>query len=364
MLLRILAIVLMGAIVGPSAFGADVAGASNTSAAAKAKEEPVAAVIENGVAEIRLVRDGDRSWYGSPVEVKLKKEPPHEGALITATLVGMPGKAIVALDVVTKNLYFDANNNYDLTDDPPVTEAEPGFTWGAKGIAKDLGILLNTPCWQGVLNDGGEEYRFIISGFSGALIEGCDAVYVTRRDHSLSCYGLAPPRSLYLNGKSYAVSYRMEGEGEARVRVMRLDETKPEMGHIALSGYVSGFYLKSDPPNATLAIVESSCNQAEVPAGVYNGGQCFYRVSSTLQEGAYAAYSEVEKTLEVRAGETVSLSQGAPLRAELKPELRGNRLFLGHNVLGVSGEGIKGRATPVVAVSGSTVSREIKIQYG
>lgn len=303
--------------------------------------------------------------HPSQAEVKLKKEPPHEGALMTMVLERMPGQPVLAADLVSRRVYLDANGNFDMTDDPAVLHGALKGSIPATGEGHWLrDVWVETPTWQARLVVDGKTYRLTLSGFSGGQIDGYDVMHVRAEDESLYCYYVSPPRLLRLNGHYYSVGYHMEGDGDGGAPVMRLEETKPELGRVALKGDVSTLYLRSNAPNAKLIFLENPAREIEAPLGVYDGGQCFYRAGTTARVESHLAYAEIKEPFEVKAGETASLAYGAPFTTEVTATLIGNRVLFGHRILGCGGEAIGSGATPNLSASSSWYTHNTMLRYG
>ena len=287
-------------------------------------------------------------------EVRFRNEPDFGGRNVTrgALPIGRGKKDFVgfAWDIEARTLYFDANRNLDLSDDPKYSAAP-----GAAQVFDRIQLYL-TRSGLGIpyvlrmtFSDGDHCTCTILSGWRGTvdvagsrcgigLVDNLDGAVSVEDGFFLRCgisfaisdRVLGPPRSTFLvEGKPYTLEYGALGGAPNNGTVARLKRLGGDMGILNLEGRRIETLRLSGPGSVHLKKPDP---QVPLPAGHYSVQKAVLTGHVQMIPGRQHPRFTIKK------GEVTRLNLGAPLQPTLEASQSLNRIRIAYHLDGAGGE--------------------------
>jgi hypothetical protein len=304
-------------------------------------------------------------------EFVFKKERPFDGREILrgALPISPDGQNRVgfAWDETEGLFYLDLNQNLDLTDDPlGVFRTDPELPVFGNARMRfvrhgvPIGYVADVNPYRSP--EGEEDCIFRVrSGWLGEIelrdqrlllgvvdnmdgvIDGND-ILILRTDKD-SVQELDDPfdpdrfpamKGLYVNGRSYDISYAFESGETDTALVVTFAEHAIPMGQLEIEGdFLKRLVLeRGESGSMSVAVLESPARRVACPVGVYDRLKVYLETGGAFQ----TLFATREEPIRVGEQRAAQLKVGAPLNNTVDVTREGNTLGLTYHLLGVGGE--------------------------
>jgi hypothetical protein len=326
-------------------------------------------------ARLQFQPDGFYQSFGFSLHGKefvFKKEPVYSGGTVIrgALPVGRSRADHVgfAWQEEPRAFWLDMNRNGDLTDDATqrfasvdsygrvralVTAPCGAFHLpyavrlhvypvdGAPHEVADCSVRIQSG-WGGTVVLNRTRWHVGVADNMDTVLDGDDVLILKRDkgdspdfDYTSDPDRLPFPKHLFLDGRSYAVSWAFERTDKRVELVLTFTEEQPLMAELALDGrFIHHLTLQDGETNALKVVVlEAPGETVRIPAGSYNEQRLYVGLD---ERDLYLG--KRSKQFEVAAGETGTLRIGGPLRPEVRADADGADLRLMYALRGRMGE--------------------------
>jgi hypothetical protein len=304
-------------------------------------------------------------------EVKFRKEPNFgEGDKIVrqALKIGSNRDDFIgfAVNLTSRTLYLDLNQNLDLTDDPQGVYQSENIRGPSGLFAYFRGVRLNfrkggidrsyllepfyflgenlnyigiRSCYEGEIELHGQKWQFQVQDNLDGQFDAQDKFLITPVFRSGEPKGIPyrpmpVPKNLFVGGHQYQLGFAFgEAAGRSPVTVTFLETSSP-MGEMALDGqFVRRLVLQGD---ARLVIVDSRDHTIPLPADNYRIEGVYLQPAA--DKPALASSSSETSRIAVTAGTLCRLKVGPPFVSSVAADRKGSALQLRYILRGAAGE--------------------------
>ena len=332
-----------------------------------------------------------------PREKTFEKEPSFEGSDIYRGQLqtGTEEEDYTGFirDKRAGKIYLDLNHNRDLTDDPDgiltsesrgqdqyFTNSSVDMQFGSVAVSFMVNITMydfKPPvCYftvrsgfKGTIELYGKQWQMGVADNMNGKLNRSDSLYLlpigADFDLMTTTAQLSFPETIFLDGRSYNLSFEYKGGDSKPLLEVTFTETTRPMGQLNIEGKFIKYLAAAGDSLSSLAVFDSPEKTISIPVGNYHIRKIF------LDGGAAGLFqAQTITSLNIKEGEITELKAGAPLNHSVNLSRTGNIFKLNYELLDTGGISyaalrIRPDVPPTVTVyKGNKIIASGKFEYG